>query len=440
MKLGAWLRRFSTVGVAMVAIVAARPAIAIDLTGRWRFGNGFFDIAQAGSAASFTLFGRAYTGTVSATGHLTASTSDPACTPLNFIDAQFVAEHLDGSFGCGGPFPVPDVGRVFAQRCECFDGNASDGDGCDARCRIEPCFSCAGDPSVCTPLAAGAACNDGRDCTSGETCNGSACGGGSIDPSCTDLTGRWLLRYRDELYVLLEEQVDVIQTDHTLEFRDPTSGSPGFFGTINASTGVFDMSEPSSFLSCLLADNGAVDPLVGAPSPDGTTWIGTGTYRISNLMDCFDDPFSVTATRCGGGTIDPGEQCDDGNVQDGDGCSSTCQLEVAAPLAENLKCYKIRDLRSPAFAPARVDLADEFAVNDGAFEVKKPFLFCTPVSQDGAPIINSDHYLTCYKTKGPRLASSARPRVEISNDLGPLQLEVKRAQLICLRSASSPLP
>ena len=30
---------------------------------------------------------------------------------------------------------------------------------------------------------------------------------------------------------------------------------------------------------------------------------------------------------CGDGIVDGGEQCDDGNTQDGDGCSSSCALE-----------------------------------------------------------------------------------------------------------------
>jgi len=30
---------------------------------------------------------------------------------------------------------------------------------------------------------------------------------------------------------------------------------------------------------------------------------------------------------CGNGKIDPGEECDDGNKKDGDGCSSSCKLE-----------------------------------------------------------------------------------------------------------------
>lgn len=34
---------------------------------------------------------------------------------------------------------------------------------------------------------------------------------------------------------------------------------------------------------------------------------------------------------CGDGVRAPGEQCDDGNVLDGDGCSATCHLELCAP-------------------------------------------------------------------------------------------------------------
>lgn len=90
---------------------------------------------------------------------------------------------------------------------ECDDGNALAGDGCDASCHIEQCFTCAGEPSVCTPtvgggcddanpctvgdacvspgvcagsvLPDGAACDDGRSCTTGETCTGGTCGGGT---------------------------------------------------------------------------------------------------------------------------------------------------------------------------------------------------------------------------------------------------------------------
>ncbi|MGH7894582.1 MAG: DUF4215 domain-containing protein, partial [Candidatus Binatia bacterium] len=35
----------------------------------------------------------------------------------------------------------------------------------------------------------------------------------------------------------------------------------------------------------------------------------------------------TAATTCGDGTLDPGEQCDDGNYVSGDGCSAACELE-----------------------------------------------------------------------------------------------------------------
>src|SRR5262245_26190252 len=35
---------------------------------------------------------------------------------------------------------------------------------------------------------------------------------------------------------------------------------------------------------------------------------------------------------CGNNTMDPGEQCDDGNTTSGDGCSSSCQFEAAPRL------------------------------------------------------------------------------------------------------------
>lgn len=36
----------------------------------------------------------------------------------------------------------------------------------------------------------------------------------------------------------------------------------------------------------------------------------------------------MIANLCGNGVIDQGEQCDDGNTKDGDGCSATCQIEA----------------------------------------------------------------------------------------------------------------
>ena len=49
------------------------------------------------------------------------------------------------------PDPDPICGDGLVDTTEhCDDGNNSDGDGCSARCRIEPGYSCTGEPSVCT--------------------------------------------------------------------------------------------------------------------------------------------------------------------------------------------------------------------------------------------------------------------------------------------------
>jgi cysteine-rich repeat protein len=37
-------------------------------------------------------------------------------------------------------------------------------------------------------------------------------------------------------------------------------------------------------------------------------------------------------TGCGNGIVTPGEQCDDGNLVNGDSCSSTCQRELLNPV------------------------------------------------------------------------------------------------------------
>lgn len=73
----------------------------------------------------------------------------------------------------------------------------------------------------------------------------------------------------------------------------------------------------------------------------GTVGIGPGTLDV--LID-------VVFKVCGNGIMEGTEQCDDGNALDGDGCSSTCQLESALecnPLLQDcdagLACYPISD-------------------------------------------------------------------------------------------------
>ena len=59
---------------------------------------------------------------------------------------------------------------------------------------------------------------------------------------------------------------------------------------------------------------------------DGNTEDGDGCSQFCQTEVAPPDPF------CGDGTIDPGEECDDGNTVNGDGCDSNCQEEPVQPL------------------------------------------------------------------------------------------------------------
>jgi len=83
------------------------------------------------------------------------------------------------------------------------------------------------------------------------------------------------------------------------------------------------------------ADAGSVDgganDLV-TPFPDGPQYAqpdtseGTGKDGVT-VVGGADAGDLDSSSDCGNGVLDPGEQCDDRNIQSGDGCSSTCQIE-----------------------------------------------------------------------------------------------------------------
>src|SRR5262249_48236120 len=75
-------------------------------------------------------------------------------------------------------------------------------------------------------------------------------------------------------------------------------------------------------------------------APTGTEWgVRLTTHKGIRVIEVSNDApaaffgdganFMLPSAVCGDGIVDVGEQCDDGNVLDGDCCSSTCQLPVA---------------------------------------------------------------------------------------------------------------
>lgn len=68
---------------------------------------------------------------------------------------------------------------------------------------------------------------------------------------------------------------------------------------------------------------------------EGTSWThpagtsGPDASAISNIQVCFVEPPPEPV--CGDGMVDAGEDCDDGNNLDGDGCSANCTVEEGQP-------------------------------------------------------------------------------------------------------------
>jgi cysteine-rich repeat protein len=213
---------------------------------------------------------------------------------------------------------------------ECDDGNNINGDGCDATCQIEfvgeegicndledddqdGLFDCQ-DPDcqalgVCTP-GAGLA---GEPCTSA-----SDCAANNNDPFCIEEAQfDFPLGYCSEFCDVNAPicSGDAICSDIGL---GPTAGlcldSCAVNADCRAGYTCQDALLTGEFV-CFLGEETICD--------DGLD------DEQDGLIDCADNDCSINpiCSICGDGVISAGEQCDDGNIVDGDTCSSVCLLE-----------------------------------------------------------------------------------------------------------------
>jgi cysteine-rich repeat protein len=287
-----------TVVVLAVLLAASGPASA-DLTGKWQIENNvgevqFVDVIDVAGSISMTLSGIALTGTLVGSELSLSTPCPPPSTSDCSLNAVVYAgeEYFDG-------FAYHPFERVLANRCECFDGNTLDGDGCDATCRVEACFTCTGMPSSCIPTPDGGSCSDGADCTTGETCTAGICSGSPV-ASCVDLSGLWVTTvepFPSNPYPLVSgtEFVQIEQRDGFALIRNFKTGRAEHFGTIDPDTGAFSLEYPN------LANCGgfaAVIPLSGNAALDNMSFAATGTrYRWNGPASCVDYVYTRSGTR-----------------------------------------------------------------------------------------------------------------------------------------------
>lgn len=76
-----------------------------------------------------------------------------------------------------------------------------------------------------------------------------------------------------------------------------------------------------------------------------------GCFRLDSFGDDDDDAPPGT---CGNGIVEDGEQCDDGNLANGDGCNASCYVEPHIAASWQLQTVA----GTPVACPAAVDIAE----------------------------------------------------------------------------------
>ena len=134
-----------------------------------------------------------------------------------------------------------------------------------------------------------------------------------------DMTGRWHVTDTFSPHVV-DIAWDIVQTGTVLTAMSQPLGS----GSIDPDSGVFQIT---------IAGSACHDRIEGAIASDGQTFGGNYlVFEFFGVCRQFPAGLSLVGVRistCGNHVIEPGEDCDDGNVLPGDCCSSTCHFEAS---------------------------------------------------------------------------------------------------------------
>jgi hypothetical protein len=96
---------------------------------------------------------------------------------------------------------------------------------------------------------------------------------------------------------------------------------------------------------------------------------------------------------------------------------------------DHFKCYRVKGKR----VDQTVALEDQFGV-EPQVTVRKPMLFCNPVSKNGEEIKDPTARLTCYELP----EDDVEDEVKVANQFGLQTLQVDRSKLLCLPSEEVP--
>jgi cysteine-rich repeat protein len=229
--------------------------------------------------------------------------------------------HIEAQGTCGN-------GIIEAPNENCDDGNLNDGDGCGSDCRIEVPDNC--DNGISEP---------------GEECDQP---GGNCLPNCTVGCGNnpsFDRRVIDDAsfhcYLAIDDNVNWIDANADCATRGGHLATISSFeenttvGSINVGQVwlglndqgtegrfIWDDGEPLAFSRFRAHEPNNFSADEDCIELDGGEWNDQNCLIQTNAYVC-----EFEAVECGNSFLEEGEACDDGNLSDGDGCGSDCQVE-----------------------------------------------------------------------------------------------------------------
>lgn len=245
-------------------------------------------------------------------------------------------------------YSVCGDGKIASNE-KCDDGNTDDGDGCSKDCKIEKDWECIDEPNECTPTG----CGNGHLNTDEECDDGNRVSGDGCDEKCKieagwDCIGKYNNNSRlafgkkstciamvcGDGHLSYDEECD----DGNTKSRDGCSSECKVETSIHCNT---EWDKKSKCFPIIECGNGIVSSSSGEECDDNNTEDGDGCSsdcKVEPGWFCQIGPNNKAVTyfypsvcrqmTCGDGIQEGGEECDDGNKVDGDGCSANCTLEL----------------------------------------------------------------------------------------------------------------
>lgn len=192
--------------------------------------------------------------------------------------------------------PLNTCGNGLVETGEmCDDGNLTSGDGCSASCTIEPAATFSGPPLAPT------------------TVNSSIQVAGTF--------GFFQVQVSNPAILIAETGAPAIGacvgTDTLLRLYDSTLANQ-----LASNDDIDGANNRCSRISGLTTAAARLQP--------GTYWLRVEDFGNNDPIPAYQLRVELrNQNECGNGLLEAGEACDDGNLNNGDGCSATCQFEIA---------------------------------------------------------------------------------------------------------------